>query len=321
MSTRPILVIGPPRSATTWVGGVLGAAPGVVSIHEPDNEAQIPFALKAKVGLNRFPVLTAGQSVPQRYETLWEEAFAGRSYGRDPLWGASKALLKRATRHEHRAAFCSPDAPHLSAKLKGVARLARPPRKPASAPRAVVKTVNSVFALEWLIARFDPHVVVVHRHPFEVVASWKELGWKDCNVDRDPAVESKYLDRLNIPPPDPKAGELTRAAWQIGLSFAALALATAGRPDLVLAEHEDLCVDPATRFRPLFENLDLGWSESVESYIRAQNRPGTGTTPARVASDQIGRWRKRLSANEVGEIRAGLQGFPRALLPDAEGLD
>lgn len=303
MSTRPILVIGPPRSATTWVGGVLGAAPGTESVHEPDNEVQIPYALKAKAGLNRFPVLGAGHRVPAPYERLWEDAFAGRSYGKGPAWAASKTLLKRSTRVEQRAAFCSPDAPRLSAKLKAVARLARPPRTPATAPRAIVKTVNSVFALEWLIARFDPHVVVVQRHPFEVVASWKELGWNDCNVDRDPAVRTKYLDPLDVPPPRPGAGPLTRAAWQIGLSFAAVALATKDRPDHVRAEHEDLCVDPAARFRPIFDKLALEWSPSVESYIEAQNRPGTGTTPARVARDQIGRWRKRLSADEVTEIR------------------
>src|SRR5581483_1257337 len=72
-----ILVIGPPRSGTTWVEQVLGRAAGARVVHEPDNETCSPFALRAKATLGRFPVLAAGDRAPLAYFELWSRAFEG----------------------------------------------------------------------------------------------------------------------------------------------------------------------------------------------------------------------------------------------------
>ena len=95
-ATGRILVIGPPRSGTTWVEQVLGRAAGARVVHEPDNETSNPFALRAKTSLGRFPVLAPGDPAPPAYFDLWSRAFEGVSRGATARWLTAKALLRTA---------------------------------------------------------------------------------------------------------------------------------------------------------------------------------------------------------------------------------
>jgi hypothetical protein len=58
----PVLVVGVPRSGTTWTARVLGAALGTRLVMEPDNEKISAPAILPKRRLGRFPVLASGQS-------------------------------------------------------------------------------------------------------------------------------------------------------------------------------------------------------------------------------------------------------------------
>jgi hypothetical protein len=42
----------------------------------------------------------------------------------------------------------------------------------------VVKSVHGTLALPWLAEKFSPQIVIVLRHPFNVAASYVELGWQ-----------------------------------------------------------------------------------------------------------------------------------------------
>ncbi|MDQ3985598.1 MAG: sulfotransferase [Actinomycetota bacterium] len=305
----PILVIGPPRSATTWVGNVLSAAPGAVSVHEPDNETQIPFAVKAKWGLGRFPVLGPSDDAPPDYERLWSAAFEASTYRKTPNWYLAKLILKRTGTPQQRAAYCAGSDPHFSTGLKTVRALAPTPGPARPELRPVVKTVNAILSLEWILKRWDPKVVAVLRHPFEVVASWRELGWRDCNLDKDERVLKRHVAHLDASQPGPDWSPLQRVAWQVGLLFSVLMDMAEREGGFMLASHEELCIDPRLQFRSLYQALDLDWSEDVDAVIDASNRPGTGTTAARIASQQVGRWRKRLQPDEVQQIRAVLEPF------------
>src|SRR5918994_3959368 len=68
-----VLVLGPPRSGSTWVSQVIASVPGAVRSHEPDNDAHVPFALVAKAGRGRHPWVRAGDD-PADYAALWRTA-------------------------------------------------------------------------------------------------------------------------------------------------------------------------------------------------------------------------------------------------------
>jgi hypothetical protein len=69
-----VLVVGAPRSGTTWLAQVLAAAPGCRLVHEPDNPAFHPDAAEARAVYGGYASLHRGERVPV-YEELWDAAF------------------------------------------------------------------------------------------------------------------------------------------------------------------------------------------------------------------------------------------------------
>src|SRR6202035_122847 len=52
--TRPLLLVGMPRSGTTWTMRVLASDPSLLAVMEPDNEVRSAPAIWAKRGSGRF---------------------------------------------------------------------------------------------------------------------------------------------------------------------------------------------------------------------------------------------------------------------------
>ena len=68
--TPPILIVGLPRSGTTWVGEVLSSARNTYYVFEPDNEGLSPLAWLCKKDIHRFPYLVAKDESAD-YHLLW----------------------------------------------------------------------------------------------------------------------------------------------------------------------------------------------------------------------------------------------------------
>ncbi|MGH3658472.1 MAG: hypothetical protein ACRDUA_17595, partial [Micromonosporaceae bacterium] len=227
---------------------------------------------------------------------------------RTPRWAAAKLLLKRECKAELRAAF-TPGG-HLTTNLRAVSALARKPAKPVGGATVLVKSVHVPLALDWIASRWHPRVVVVQRHPLNVAASWCALGWGGLRIDRHPFVQERYVRPLGITPLDPGCSRLAVVTWQIGLFTVALERAAARHPDWVVVSHEQLCADPERGFAGLCSALGLEWGDGGRRFLAASNRPGTGTTTFRVAGEQPERWKRRLDAAQVREVRRVLDGFP-----------
>jgi hypothetical protein len=308
LSPRPVLVAGAPRSGTTWIGTVLSLAAGACSVHEPDNAVHDPFALRASIGLGRFPILDKGDEAPAEYEELWRRALAGYGHRRTPRWAAAKVLLRHTPRQEFRAAFDESE-PVVSPRLDAVRRLAVPRSAIPPGQQAVVKSVHGTLALSWLTERFSPRVVIVMRHPLNVVASYLELGWQDAGLHTR---MDELRDGLAVSVPElpAEASLVSRVAWQTGL-FASVFTALADRnPGWQIVTHEELCRDPHQGFRRLYQNLRLTWTPAADDFLEGCNRPGTGIKTNRITKDQPGRWRHRLTFSQVEEVRRVLDLFP-----------
>ncbi|HVW34191.1 MAG TPA: sulfotransferase [Acidimicrobiia bacterium] len=307
-ATRPVLVAGAPRSGTTWIGTVLSLAEGACSVHEPDNASHDPYAVRASIGLGRFPILNKGDEAPAEYEELWRRALAGLGHRRTPQWAAAKMVLRHTPRAEFRAAFDEGE-PAVSPRLAAVRRLASPRSLPAGGPQAVVKSVHGTLALPWLAERFSPKMVIVLRHPLNVVASYLELGWADAGLHTR---MDELTGRFGITVPELPAGAslVSRVAWQTGL-FASVFTALGDRhPGWRIVTHEELCRNPHDGFRRLFAGLGLTWTQAASDFLDQSNRPGTGIRTNRVTRDQPGRWRHRLTYSQVEEVRRILGLFP-----------
>jgi hypothetical protein len=311
---RPVLVIGPPRSGTTWVEEVLGSTGDACTIHEPDNETINPFALRAKSRLGRFPVLGADDEAPPDFLELWERAFAGLVHGGSARWLAAKMLLKTAS-GDLGPAF-DRQGRRMSPRLRLARGLAAPPSVRHGRAHVIVKSVHGPLAVEWIVRHCRPQVVVLRRNPFSIVASHVDLGWHDACLDRDPAVRRRLIARAWGPPLEPGASRLSRLAWQIGLFTAALDEAASRNPDWHVVSHEELCRDPEGGFRALCADLGLTWSDSASAFLAGSNRPGQGLTTRRVAAEQPDRWRRRLSPEQLDEVAEVLSRFPASAWTD-----
>lgn len=303
------MVVGVPRSGTTWAGEVLGGVCGVTVVSEPDNEGWSGAALGAKRRLGRFPVLAPGETAAA-YHRLWAWALAGAPPTTRTRVG------DRLVGH-----LDEPARQRLIGGRGGVAgRLAavsaRPPRRvptPAAvgaATRVVAKSVHLALSVEWLAAAFDVDVVVLLRHPAGILSSWLELALADADrgLDRSGVVQTRYIEPWSLPRPGPTAFE--RCAWQLGLLLTALEEAASRHANWHVWTHEALCADPSSEFRRLCAALDLPWSSAVDDRIAASDAAGTGFSTRRRTAGAADAWRERLTDEQVDALRRVLAGFP-----------
>jgi len=294
MSAAPrVLVAGLPRSGTTWVGEVLGRTVGARYLHEPDNQLVRPDAWWAKRRLGPYPELEPGADGGD-YERLWARAFAGGPR-RSPLYAGAR-ILQRA------------GAPHISGPLASP----RWHRNRTVPGPLVVKSVHCARALEWTVDRFRPAVVVVERHPFGVISSWRKLGWDDfLDTDRQALRYSAAV--LGVTPPASGAPWLERAAWHYGLLSSYLLRARRRHPEWLVVRHEVLCAGPEPGFRRLSARLGLRFSDEAARFLAASNRPGEGYSTQRLWHEQIDGGRSRLTPPERSLVLATLERFEGAL--------
>jgi hypothetical protein len=302
-SRRPLLVVGVPRSGTTWTGNVLGATDGARLVAEPDNEKLSVPAIWAKRRLGRFPVLD-DLDHSFRYWQLWRWAFSG----------AKSGLRLRLAQHQLRQATdedleaLAQGRPTPSLRVAGI--LAALPRGASPPGISVVKSVHACLGVEWLAARFEVDVLVILRHPANVLASWLDLDLPDR--DRDLGALSRVQERFVRPwgVPAPGPSDLERAIWELGLLTCALEQAASKHPEWHVRTHEQLCSDPEAQFRVLSRDLGLVWGPVALDVLKNSDKPGTGFAVERRTSGLADSWRRRLGSHEVDTLLRVLSPFP-----------
>lgn len=297
---------GSSRSGSIWTAGMLAAAPNSRCVVEPDNvnTGDHP-ANHAGSDFGPFPVLGRGQASSE-YAALWEMAFTGRVPGRDG-WTHPIGRMVLGLPHPLRDSLLS-----SSAALMG--------RIPGLAETIVVQTVMAHFAIEWIVDRFHPKVVVIQRDPLNMVSSWLEWDVHGFDIHTRPEVRERCAE-LGIELPAIGNSELSRTAWWIGLLTAALGAVVARHPDWVVVTHEVLCADPEPQFRQLYSTLGLTWSPEPERFLRdtgyhmPTRRTHRGHGPSRgdaasVRAQVAQKWRERLTDEQVAEANEVLSAFP-----------
>lgn len=307
-----IVIAGVPRSGTTWIGECLSQSPEALYVHEPDSEWARPFAVRAKRLVGPYPVLSPGD-VAVEFERLWSGLLEEKRRMHVPmLYRLQGSLAYRISGtvdpSSVRTALTYPRT-GMPLRVRLAAAISPPPF--AVSTHVIVKSVLLPMALEWLSWRFRPTIVVVLRHPLNVLASWKDLNWRmERRLDLDPVVVDRFVSPWRLPLPDPTATALERAAWQLGILMSALSIAARRHPDWTVVAHEDLCAEPVGEFRRLYERLGLPWTSKVADYLHESNRPGRGFETARLASEQTAaRWRTRLNRDEIQRASNILESF------------
>lgn len=300
-----ILVTGFPRSGTTIVGRVLSEASGIRQLFEPYHPA---------LGLKSWPTFWTYLSdddpladdfassfndllfTPSRYR----KAYSGRSrYGE--LGRIARYIRGNRIQQQNNKALKEGLLPH---------------------GRWLIKDPHLTFVAGWLHRRFGIPVVVLHRHPGAVVASWKRLGFT-------PIAHTSLKDNVALQEKLPHLPwaqlftansfeEIVADMWLC--SHALLEIEERELPGLLRVEQEELAADPETEFARIFETLGLPMSNYIQSIIRKltlsnvaipdNNQVHSLERDSRKISQS---WRKHLTTHELDAIR-------RRVEPHVEGL-
>lgn len=312
---EPLLVVGIPRSGTSWVCQALAAARGAREVGEPDNEDNAPYAIKAKAELGRFPIVGADVEGPIAYRALWEGAFAGGRRVSGPRTALSRALhrLARSAGSVHGAQQWDPAR---RAALAASVALAEP-CAPAPGTPVVVKSVFVPLSLRWVCRSWSPRLVIVLRGALNTVSSWHRLGWDPPFhshpvlgwPDLDLEVLAAALPGHRLPPLPSPDQRLRRLTWELCVLVSAL-LDNSAEGDAVMVRHEDLCLDPLARFQDLYAKLGLPWSAETARYLHGSNAAGRGPYDTRrVAGDEPQQWQSRLSPAAADEVNSVVDTF------------
>jgi len=274
---------------------------------ERDNEDNNPSAIFAKRNLGRYPLLQPGDAAPE-YRRLWEWILRGAQESRRQHW--ARLLLGPAAKE--RIFDGRRDVTAWFAGLLASNPRSRPiPRNGQEPATVLAKSIHVQLAIEWLASEFDVAVLVVSRHPANVLASWQQVNLKDARnstLETSVGIRQRYCDRWGVPPPGPDPVE--RMCWRIGLLTAVLEEAVERHPDWHVVSHEELCVDPVTKFRNLCETLGLPWTDQRRDYLIDHNMPGEGFRLRRVAEELPDSWERRLDDESLATLRRVLDQFP-----------
>jgi hypothetical protein len=294
MGRGPILVTGSPRSGSTWVGNILGFAPGTGYVHEPFNRAKRPGVVRAAMPMNYVYITAENEDahVASLADTLG--------------WRYALGPAVRGLRNPRDAARTARDLAYFETMRRRGARL-------------IMKDPIALFSAAWLSDRFDMPVVVVIRHPAAFVASMLAAGWSGNRVGLLLNQESLIRDRLA-----PFRAEIAAAAaapdrfdttvlmWR--LFHHHIRLLRRERPDWIFVRHEDLSRDPVEGFRDVFARLGLDFDARAEAKVRAYSegdKPSWGTLSlfgtrrrtVRDSRDNIAAFKRRLDAAQIDRIR------------------
>jgi Sulfotransferase family len=293
-----VMVIGPPRSGTSWVAKALSFAPGFTYYREPDNYDRVEEAEK------RF---------------AWQYLAADQE---DPAYGR---FMTRACAGQIATAFTMREDPGpLLAPFRGPGRRLGE-RFPALFLRrrhVLLKLVFANLKLEWLAARFpDARQCCLLRHPCGLFESWRRLGWEPqpARLLADQRLVSDHLH--------PFADLIASAStfWERAGAFWAAKMyllhhQTSAESPREIVAYEWLCDDPETRVRDLYARLGLKWRRRAARFLERANHEGGNWAYAltRSARKQIDGWKTRLFPEEIDACRRFVEPFGLPYYPGFE---
>lgn len=305
--TQELLVVGMPRSGSTWLGKIFDSHPDTVYRHEPDSHSRI-------AGVPLLPLSEPESNHEERMRQYVATIVGNRASkvcAKSPMFpktylSSSRQLAIRAGMIASRIA----DRLGISIPVAGV---------PQSVPEGsllVWKSIESIARLP-LYHRALRSARSIHliRHPCGYIASVQrgELARKFEDHSRSSEdygifgmlLETKLAKKRSLSLDYLKSlDQEERLAWRWVL-FNDIALGVSSEtPHCMTVRYEDLCDEPVAIARQLFEFAKLEWSAQTEAFLTSsttQTEKGYYSVfkhPAVAAN----KWREELDADVVERI-------------------
>ncbi len=303
---RPILVTGPHRSGTTWVGRMLSVNGDVAYVSEPLNVWHRPGVFEA-------PVAHWYTYVCRDNETSYLPAFKETLKLNYHFWKEIKSL--RSVR----------DVLRMFRDI-GIFFFGRLGHR-----RVLLKDPFAVFSVPWFAERLDFEVVIVLRHPAAFVSSLKRLDWpfdfKDL-LDQ-PLLMRDWLEPFRaelqeaVKHPDDVIGQGS-LLWRL-ICYTTNKIQERN-PDFHVVLHEELSLQPIKGYEKLYAELELPFTSKARNGIQ---KATSAKNPQEVSLESIystnldsaanlENWKQRLTPEEIARIHALTQDVARIYYGDKD---
>ncbi len=277
----PILVTGPYRSGTSWVGDAL-ALQGVWYLHEPFNPN--------KGFWNKNFTYRRAHEVDQKLNAFVDRLLAGKI-----LFGPGGGILKGVP----------------SNRRFMPARIGLFPKP----NRVLIKDPIACLLTEYLVHNFNMRAVVVIRHPAGFVSSLKKLNWDVRGEIRQLLETEKLVTDWLTPFVDILEESISSSRIVARTAFyAALVVILRGfslrTPNVKLYQFEHLCDVPEKAFEEICVDLNLSCNNQILEYfsglsdVRLKDQDNYQPFDTRRHSQTMRDiWKLRLDANESRLVR------------------
>ncbi|HET7299057.1 MAG TPA: sulfotransferase [Oleiagrimonas sp.] len=314
-----ILVFGMPRSGTTWVGKLFDSHPDTLYRHEPDSVRRLNLPL--------YPDVTSARHYRHELEqfvALLPRMRSPEVVGKQPLFAKS---------YQSHAALVAYRASVVAAKAASRVKRNFPcPYRPLADgnPRArlVWKSIESPGRLgACMEALPDARAIHLMRHPCGYVAS--QLRGVSTNRFSNPEADASnpWILKMLLASSVGKAHELTlddarkmtpeeRLAWRWVLTGEKILADVAHNRRVLTVRYEDICAEPFTMTRKMFEFVGLNWQTQTGAFVRASSETVQRATdtdyysvfkPSQAAAE---RWRVELAPDVIERVMRVLRMSP-----------
>jgi hypothetical protein len=298
LAASSILIVGAPRSGTTWLAKILDSHPDVLYRHEPDE------------------VVPASGSIEQDM-ARWVLQHDARTAGKRPFfrksWQAAPAWLLRSS------LACAGAA----AERIGLPGLPIPDLGDLGGARVVIKSVRLSTGIgDFAQAYPSGRAVLIVRHPCGQVASVMrgardgrfELAQPGADMPFDEAAAVRFAGRQGVHEPAfQRLPDAAKYAWSWRAFNETAWAAVSGQSNALLVIYEKLCATPAAEVQAILAFAGLTWQGQTEAFLaRSTGYDGAAGYYAVVRNSIAAaeRWRTAMAAEDQDAVRAVVRGSP-----------
>jgi hypothetical protein len=308
--TAPILILGAPRSGTTWLAKIIDSHPDVLYRHEPDAMDPGPSPLTPEA----LPGLLARWVADRSPHTVTKQPFFPKSW--QPGWARGlRTLLATAVSAGAR----------LPPPFKALASLPIPDWGTRPVLRVAIKSIGWAEGAPVLVRTLpDSRTIFILRHPCGQVASVMrgnqqrrfDLKTEGTDMPFDEARTVRFAVHHGTPEPAFQAlPDAAKYAWSWRALNEPTYAALAGEPNVQVVLYEALCADPETLVRRILAFARLDWNRQTEDFVvRSTSHQGRAGYHAifRDAVAAAEAWRSKMPEADQQAVRSVAAASPLA---------